>query len=888
MGYQVISYEVAEQLMFHDSLFADYRDAIHITATNSLKRGMMESNSELNYWFNGPILSFSELAKYIGNSWFLGRTELQQFTTLSKVLRQFNNTQKNYSIELFSSIDKNQESTIKTIRLLVESGLSSDDVINAVNNNFTEEERIFLQLWRDLESTNSFLSFREWIKKFNTNTIDSFANTLISALEQLKKDDSKRIKANLSPNPDIKNLVEKQFVERKVIVLHGFYFILPIQKRIFDQLSKHIKVVHVVNYIEGYDNGFKAIEAFLNLPSTPHMQSSKTNLPVNSNAKKFLKVINGIFSNEEEKYITTRTMPNYFEFNNLHQFKKFVENKDDVLVSPRSREVKSYLEDIYTTKNHKLTQYPMGQFLLDIHRLNTRKYDINKQEYKDVENLSMPLVLRLFNSGYLMIDGEIATKYLKSLQKLTPILEDLTTFREWRKCIKELMSKKMRIESKLKHKLTNEDLDHNMNTYYNRNLAFFNISQKALKGIYKGINNLEGLYKDLYSGNAIPIKDYIKILEEFVSNDVLPNLQQEVDQKVANKILESLADFKGVQTESFDRQDLMRGLNYFLSREADKDDDEDEFSGDHLDKSETISALLNSDGLQFSDNRSIHFAFMDNKAFPNSQKLNTWPLSVETIEALYEKNVNIKQLKMRKDLEVDIACYLLFIIMNNAINVKFSIVKELNHEKKLEESFYLKLLDLNKASKEDMNSSNGINQTVRKQKTKKLNFYKRRYEILIRKTYNRCPKRVVYSFLLKNRPEFSSFYHETFVFQNLLRRVLNQRTSKKHLLEQYNEIYSWFPHWSQTKKDMYRENIEEYLRLNPDGRINYTILDGYNYSDAQVNLALFGQPSPKEVRDKANFDFHVSKKPIANPGPNCKYCPFQDQCVEADLYQRGN
>ncbi|WP_138418247.1 hypothetical protein [Aquibacillus sediminis] len=889
MSYQVISYEVAEQLMLKDSIFAKYSDAIHITATNSLKRGMMESNTDLSQWFVGPILSFSEIAKFVGKTWTLGQTELRQFTLLSKALRKYNETHEIQSSDLFSSIDKNQATLLKTMRLLTESGLTSKEVKEIGENKFSEEEKVFLNLWSDLEIDSTFENLSDWFDEFQRHTIYSFKETLTAALRDLEQMDEKRMNANIKANTNINKLVQEKFVEKKVIILHGFYFITPIQKRIFDQLSKHLNVIHVVNYKEGYHNGFKSVEAFLDLPNTPHVKASQTKLPVNIFAKKFLQIINGSFPKDEEEQDNQQGIkPSYFEFMNLHEFKEYVDSKDDVVISPRSREAKSYLEDIYTSNNKNLTEYPMGQFLMDVHRLNTRIYHIDTRTYEDVENLSVPLVLRLFNSGYFMIEGETASKYLKTLQKLTPLLEEYTTFYQWKKQIKNLFERKKEIETKLKKENKNKnqenDIDHKMNTFYNRNLAFFNVPYKELIAIQKGLANLQELYQRLYTGNSIPISEYVDILEKYVNDDILPSLEQRVDQTIAGEILDSLEDLKGVSVDNFDRQDLVRGLNFFLSRETDTREDGEAstiFGDNSVNSYETISRFLDSDGFQFTENRSVHLAFMDNKAFPVAQQLSTWPLSKETLDELYSKNINLKQLKMRKDLEVDISCYLLYITINNAINVKFSIVKEYSNEKNLQQTFYLQLLNLKKASEKDIRDEDNEQQPITPTFSKKIMFRERAYEYLIRKTYNRCPKRVVYSFLINNRPEFSGPFHEPFVFKNLLRHAMGNKYKRD---QRYQDVYSWFPHWSETKKDMYRKNIEEYMR-DKSKRPNFTMLDGERYWDSQLNIALFGERSPNEGNE-ADYEFDKPNKPFAKPGPNCKYCPFQEHCIEAQLYDK--
>ncbi|MGY0210135.1 hypothetical protein, partial [Bacillus subtilis] len=64
------TYETPEQLMHPASRFGPYRDAIHITATNSLRDGMEESSNELFRWFHNPVISFADLSRVMGGGWY--------------------------------------------------------------------------------------------------------------------------------------------------------------------------------------------------------------------------------------------------------------------------------------------------------------------------------------------------------------------------------------------------------------------------------------------------------------------------------------------------------------------------------------------------------------------------------------------------------------------------------------------------------------------------------------------------------------------------------------------------------------------------------------------------------------------------------------------------
>lgn len=82
------------QLMHPDSEFSPYRDAIHITATNSLKQGIVNNNDDFRKWIGDEVYSFSELSQTIGDGWFAPSTELHQYTILSQVLHQFSDEEK--------------------------------------------------------------------------------------------------------------------------------------------------------------------------------------------------------------------------------------------------------------------------------------------------------------------------------------------------------------------------------------------------------------------------------------------------------------------------------------------------------------------------------------------------------------------------------------------------------------------------------------------------------------------------------------------------------------------------------------------------------------------------------------------------------------------------
>ncbi|MFD2446584.1 hypothetical protein ACFSO7_21835 [Bacillus sp. CGMCC 1.16607] len=884
-GYKNLIYTNAEELFHQNSAFAAYKDAIHITATNSLKAGMMKSNSGLNRWFTGPIISFAELMKYIGGDWSKGKTRLKQHTLLTKELRKFNEQSPTLDTDLYSAIDKNQELLLRTIRLLSESGYSSSTVKELLQN-VNEQERIFLELWQALEHDPSYSNIHSWFEELSQSPKRVFRAALKKLFEDIIGDDQKRINSNISFAQSVHDVVYTRIRrgKRSQIVLHGFYFLVPVQKRLFDLLSKRFDIIHVVNYQPNYKRGFQTIEEFLYIQELGFERAMAYPYSVNYHAKEFLCAINGSFS--ASKMVTDEKdikKVNYFEFHTLQQFKRYTQNNDERYVSPRTMEVRDFLTPIEQVAYKKLSEHPLGAFLVNIHLINKRKFNVTTGKYDDIENVTHTLLREIFNSGYLFVEGISAQIAMRTLDFLQEITNGFSTFDQWTKCIDNLITTKQQVEDQLSHRNSYDNDEHRLYSFYHEVIGYFYSTEEDLLFVKKGVCKIQKLFNLLFSGTEINISQYVEILEAHVVKNIIPSLSENLDKEIAKNILSALEELKDDTLDQLDRKDLMQGLRYFLAQDADLDDEyEVELYGNvEPGTTETISSLLNSDGLQFEDNRVIHFSLMDNEAFPTSQSLNIWPLSMDSFDFLCQNNEYLRQLKMRKELEVEIACYQFYLIMSNAVKLNFSIVRRLNKRKQLKRCFYLNFITLIKGSHQQ------INQLIQKEKTstyveETIGFSERQYDILPGQVFNRCPKRFVFSFLIDRRPTFNDSFHEPFLFQQLISydQVHAKEQNRQNTFEQYR---SWFPHWSETKKNVYQAAAIDYATNNPD-KINrqFTWINGWKYHDIRMRLNLFGSLSEGEITNRR--EYNVNDVTFTRPGDNCKYCPFQFVCSESQLY----
>lgn len=881
-GYKNLIYTNAEELMNQQSRFMEYENAIHITATNSLKAGMMTSNSNIDRWFTGPIISFAELLRFLGDGWSQSKTNLRQFTLLSKVLRERSEAVMKEDRELFAAIDKNQELILKTIRQLSESGYTSSDVRQHITN-LTKQEEIFLDLWEAVEQDAAFKCIHDWFERLQQSPKRVFRKTLVELFESVVKDTKKRTAANILPGESVRNIIYNRIKQSKksILVLHGFYFLVPIQKRLFDVLSERFEIVHVINYQPNYKHGFQTVEHFLNLKPGNYNKVLQSPCTVNYHAKEFLLAINGQFvANELVKEEPSLEKINYFEFYTLQQLRRYTQSHDERYVSPRAMEVADFLSPLEQTNYKKLSEHPLGVFLVNIHRINKRKFDVTTGKFLDNENVTHTLLRELFYSGYLYVNGVNAQKALRTLDMLQEITKTFTKFEDWYDCLEEIIEQKQEAESTFENVSSYDSRDHRMYSFYHEVIGYFYCTEKELDFIRLAITKIEELFELLFNGNEINIKQYVEILEGHIENEIMPVLTDQLDKVIAQHIIVALTDLKDDSLDKMDRQDLMHGLQYFLAQNPNLEDEyEMELYGQQEQNGvDTINSLLNSDGLQFDDNRVIHFAMMDNETFPNKQALNIWPLSKEAFEVLCKGNKYLNQLKMRKELEVEIACYQFYLIMTNAVKINFSIVRRLNEHKNLKRCFYLNFLSLIKGSQKQLNTllqkeveTNYVVEMAR--------FEKQKYDILPRQMFNRCPKRFVYTFLLDRRPVFHEAFHEPFLFQQLIGYDYGVLETTDNLA-----MYrSWFPHWSETKKNIYEAAAMDYVDNNPNRNPNYTWVGRTQYTDIRMGLNLFGSRSEDEPIDRGEDPLATTV--LAKSGDHCKYCSFQMVCTESALYK---
>lgn len=880
MAIQVLTYSNVEQLYEEHSRFKEWNHALHITATASLRKGIIEHLAEENEWIKSPILTFGQILDKIGNAewyWYSSKTQLKQFSIISRKLRELAEANFIKDEKIFNSMSKNKQVLMRTLRMFTEAEETSDSIRRKLTPNITLEEELALNIWQTLEQDESFKEYRHWLEEFTDvkQTAAIFTGMIAKIIYEVFDNDIERQMSNLKPlthdydDEVLKSKIHQSTVSllsSKKIVLHGFYFITPIQKQIINALDRAgYDIVQLINYQEDYPNVFKTVDVFLEKKKHGFQSVSKTPGYMNKIAQKFLQVCEGDFS------LDISDMPDkYFEFNHMYQFKEYIQNElytekeiHDFLISPRAREIRSEVEDTGSMQPLKLKDYPIGQFLIDLHALNITTFDEDEKQYNDREELSVGSLERIFASGYIKVSDKSTHLLVRDLKKLEERLNRKSTFEKWIQEIKAILEEKEHIETALTPDDVTLTMDNEIYVYRNRLLSYFDVPVERLNLILEALAAIQELYYIIFTDKTIDVKMYVERLVEQLEEKIVPNLEREEEMAVAEQLLGKLNEMCSSGFEQFDRQDLIQGLRFFLSEELENTDNS--LFGESLIDSKIVS-LQDGDFLPFADNQSVHLAFLDSKALPLSQNLVTWPFNDGSMNVLYNDSL-LELVQKRKKYDAAITRYLLYLIMVNAVNLKFSIVANVGSEKELKRSFYLDLLKIETASATSKDNEITVNKQLVNYKTKKIIFKKRKQSALVTETKAVCNKRMVMSYLLQQSPSFETEFHHRFLFEKFIAQLnhLSIRYSIKLSQEEIREIVSeWFPHWDETKRSILAINGEKW---------NYHAkseeVDEVSFADNLKSIALFGQ-------------LDRNSKSFANPNAHCKYCPFQNRCRESE------
>src|SRR5699024_6407093 len=327
---RVITYEDAYDIPQLVEL-QNYKDAPHICATSSLAAGVQKLNCFSNVTTAKTVID----GFYPG--WNNVENRFNQFAKLGDCLR---NMEGNMNDKILESFKRNKLDLLITMRNLTEVGLTPDEVKQKAHK---IEEKLFCLLWEKMVPI-----FKPYINRFRISEYSSVFAELGLPLND------------------------------KVIILHGFYYISPVQHYLFTELkSQGVDLIFLNLYNESYplifsflDENFSENHGWINKEQWEITHQHKI-----SGADYFANVFEGKSSSN---YVLMDMSTKSYEY--MSDFIDDLDFKNHHYVATDHEElevrIKEYYPEAFKDDRHLLS-YPIGQYLLHLHSI----WNEDRQEY---------------------------------------------------------------------------------------------------------------------------------------------------------------------------------------------------------------------------------------------------------------------------------------------------------------------------------------------------------------------------------------------------------------------------------------------------------------------------------------------------------------------------
>lgn len=900
MSIKIINYNDITKLKYHRE-YDLIKKTLHICAAASTTRGMYQMYGND---FEKPILSIGDIIKYIVGEWDDSVVKIGQYTSITRYIKELDEQLKShpdYKIKyerLLKGMRRNQQDIQNAIRNLVECNIFPHEF-----EPMTDEEKIFLALWYKLESNEndkSIYAFRNEIYK-NLNDDKEFKERFRDAiLKTIKNKEKILIRENNNNEPKSrfyeiltkykKEIDDKQSIPRRV-VLHGFYYIRPVQDRLITLMQKSgIEIIFLNWYDEKYPEVFhiweKTFDKSWGYPSKEEWITD-SNKDEYRWCDLFADIYKGKVNQNDLNKIKQGKMPQLKCYDNSIEFvNDYKENMNDRYYSPESHKMDNMLKDYFPEKfkNRHFLSYPIGQFLYEIHKM----WDEESSQLKiDIECLQ-----QCFSSGWLSeeINGkkENSKDYIYDLYLIKTYFKNCESINQWQDRLNLLKTIKSEVVNNLNTDKEKEDKNYRLHQSSSNpfmKFSFFKIEESRIDAIIKFINRLVNIATYLFSDNEeIKLSEYMKKIDKVIERTSFDDIN-EVEEKIVTNLKKKI--LKPLKNEVYCYpEDIADAIILFLGGDFEQNEDnnrEKRKDGiiDPIEKIEGASISYRSDAC-------VHICQISEDSMPGNNKSYPWPLNKENVKRINTprdySNKLLDRMKLIYDERGEINRYLFYCALQSSDNIKFSWIKNWE-DKVIDQSIYIKLLStwIEKFKEIDASYDIDVGEKYEINKLEIKPFNKNEINKLSRECieeYKICPRRFYYSYIINDFPTFTSDFHHRFLFTNIIKSI--SATLQCRNTTVYNQIEQFFPQWNIIEKTQLKEYSDKF---NVSKNNNYDVFDGVSYISTR-DLTNFLIPSYFKLFNKGSYtDKIISEntktgifKATPENGQKCTYCPHIDYC----------
>lgn len=842
MGRKVYTYRSITSLDKHPG----YEDLVrypHITATGDLYHVMQAQYKQFN-----DIVDVHALQKGIIADWEDPDVSFRQFINISRVIRTLPISDDEKVIH--GSFLKNKVKVLNAIRLLVEADIDPSEF-----DSTCIEERLFQRIWTALE-----------------NEDDSFSELRVTMASYME--DHEEFKATLRKIAPC--------MAADTIVLHGFYFITPIQERMFDMLEHCGKTLIFLCCID--DTVPEVQEIWYKVLS----QNNKFDPPEKWLRDEEVSLKNQPFGSAfganpnftQQHHVSAIKYESEIDF--VRDVKRLLD-EEFVIYSTDVKATDELLKEFYPSvyKRRHLLSYPVGQYIYRLHSMWSTKDQCLTMSIDDVQ--------ACFASGWVECNGTNAMKHMHGLEKLKTYVSDCRTIDQWEARLALLQNTKDTVLASFEKHLDQVPQEHRR---WHRmmadpfvNLSCFDYDDALLQELIDMIKHLIRTARALFTGpGEVTIATHMAKVRKILTDGEEEKALLEEESAIIEELTSRL-NYHDLGVRTCLAGEISEAIMIVIGGGILDEDNYSIQSG----KDETfVKPLYQVESAPILSNGKVHLCLADENRLPGKVKPYVWPLSNDFLDRLKVSSTDrrhqyLDDMRFVMDNSPLANRYLFFsLLQNDLVEVSWVATED---EKEISASPYVQILEhLFKVPVMRSVKAQWTTEEVRsiqaeeKAITMQVDLQKES-AIEAKMDTSLCPWRSIYGYVLSENPTYSSDFHYGFVLSNLIGALVKvSGMSKKNIGDM---VLGLFPYLRDVEKQQIMDHVPSL------GDDDTDIMDDASYPQTRL-LVHFLQ---RRIRTKAEdalgqqmqetvlyeADLEAEKKYEL-----CMYCPYSTACPRAE------
>ncbi|MDP3385793.1 MAG: hypothetical protein Q8S24_01060 [Eubacteriales bacterium] len=841
MTRKIYTYTSIESISHHPR-YAEIMASPQITATADLLKAMSVGYPDMDRAFD-----VHEIQKLIIEDWENEQTAFQQHIVIGSILRKMNVPTVEKSV--YDSFVKNKRDVLNGIRLLVEADVYPNQ-LTPINI----EERLFKAIWEKIEEEDS--------------SFGRFRATMSAYLH-----DSQLFQRLVESISD-------KFSE-STIILHGFYFITPIQERVFDMLESCGKELIFLSCIDTTILGVEEIwcSNFSESKGYPPVEKWITDSSVPLRNRPFGSAFESALVDSNMDHASIIRYDTEMDF--IDDIKRLL--KDDYSVfSVDVKATESLLKEFYPErfKRYHLLSFPVGQYIYRLHSM--------WQPMSQRLELSIDDVQTCFASGWVVKDGANGSSHMEGLELLQTYVSDCRSIEDWSARLEFLKETKSKVAGMFEGHIT-ENL--NQNRRWHRimsnpllNFGCFSYDENKLDELIALIHHLIDTARELFSNeHEIDIAEHLNKVKRLISQKNGDNELLEEEHVILKALLERLS-FRNLGISKCLPGEISEAMMLIIGGGV-LDDENYAFQSAYNES--FIRPLYQIESAPLTANNKIHLCLADENRLPGKTKPYIWPITDEMLNRLKIDQSSQSQ-RYIADMRFIIKSsalanrYLFFSLLQNK-EVEISWIAN-EDNKDIGASPYVNILKsifnvpVNRYRRNEW-TEEIISQIESAEATAVLDVSLNTIiadepvlDLML------CPWRFIYGYVLNDHPTYVSDFHYNFALSRMIGAFRSPSGfSRKQIAE---EVLKLFPYLREVEKQQIIDHANNNTNNSSDS------LDSISYPRARLLIHYL----TKKTLDTANqrLQEKLEQNQIFSVGLNeiecteCMFCPFVGQCPHAE------